>query len=261
MARYAVGVADQAAAGMQAAPGELAAVRWLDAEEAITRYALVWALDHDRPAAPRLAVGLAPWWRLRGRLVDGEPLLRAAVEHAEPGTGGWCTGQFRLGQMAMGVGDFTVALDHFTAVSDAEAEAVASPVLADCLAGRCVALANLGRTAEAVENGQRALAIARKLRYPGGEALALTDLAITTYYVGDIGEALSWARQAQRIDRAAIPGTIGRVCDNIMGLVLIAAGEIDAAERCCADALAGCREVGDLQTQAALLTLLGHLDL
>ena len=31
--------------------------------------------------------------------------------------------------------------------------------------------------------------------------------------------------------------------------------------RCCATALDSCREVGDLQTQAALLTLLGHLDL
>jgi predicted ATPase/DNA-binding CsgD family transcriptional regulator len=261
MARYAIGVVDQAAAGMRVAPGELAAARWLDAEDAITRYALVWALDHDRAAATRLAVGLPPWWRLRGRLVDGEPLLRAAVEHAEPGTGGWCAGHFWLGQMAMGAGDFTVALDLFTAVSDAEAEAGRYPVLADCLAGRCVALANLGRTAEAVEEGQRALAVARKLRYPAGEALALNNLAITTYYVGDTDGALSWARQAQRIDRNVISGTIARVCDNIMGLVLIAAGEVDAAERCCAEALAGCREVGDLQTQAALLTLLGHLDL
>ncbi len=260
MARYAVGLVDQASAGMQATAGELAAARWLDAEEAITRHALTWALDHDRAAALRLAVGLSHWWRLRGRLVDGEPLLRAALEHAEPGTGGWCAAHYRLGQMAMSAGDFTTALDHFTAVRDAEADRRPSPVLADCLAGRCVALANLGRTAEAVEDGQRALAVAGQLRYPAGEALALTDLAITAYYVGDIDDALSWARQAQRIDRESIPGGIARVCDNIMGLVLIAAGEFGAAERCCSEALDGCREAGDLQTQAALLTLLGHLD-
>ena len=261
MARYAVAMVDQALAGMQGTSGELAAARWLDAEEAIARHALGWALDYEPAAALRLAVGLAPWWRLRGRTVDGEPLLRAAMEHAEPGDGEWCAGHYRLGLMAMTAGDFTTALDHFTAVPDAEADRGPSPVLADCLTGCCVALANLGRTAEAVENGQRALAVARQLRYLAGEALALTNLAITTYYVGEISDALSWARQAQHIDRESIPGGIARVCDNILVLVLIAAGEFSAAERSCFEALDGCREAGDLQTQAALLTLLGHLDL
>jgi predicted ATPase/DNA-binding CsgD family transcriptional regulator len=261
MARYAVGVVDQASAGMQGTSGELTAARWLDAEEAIIRHALVWALEHEQAAALRLAVGLAPWWRLRGRTVDGEPLLRAAMEHAEPGGGEWCAGHYRLGLMAMTAGDFTTALDHFTAVCDPEAGREPSPVLADCLTGCCVALANLGRTSEAVEDGERALAVARQLSYLAGEALALTNLAITTYYVGDIGGALGWARQAQRIDRERIPGGIARVCDNILVLVLTAAGEFSAAERSCFEALDRCREAGDLQTQAALLTLLAHLDL
>jgi len=258
MARYAVDVTGQAAAGLQAAPSELAAVRWLDAEDALTRHALTWALDHDQDAALRLAVGLFPWWRLRGRLPDGEPLLRAAAGHAEPGTGVWGEAQCRLGQMAMSAGDYTTALGHFTAVRDAGTD---QPVLADGLAGRCVALANLGRTAEAVEDGQRSLAIARELRYPVGEALALNNLAIATYYVGNVSGAVGWARQAQQIDRERIPGAVARVCDNILALVLIAAGEFAAAGRCCAAALDSCRQVGDLQVQAALLTLLGHLDL
>jgi predicted ATPase/DNA-binding CsgD family transcriptional regulator len=261
MARYALAVAEQASAGMQATAGELAAARWLDAEEAITRHALVWALEHDQAAALRLAVGLGPWWRLRGRVADGEPLLRTAIEYAEPGSAGWCAAHYRLGLMAMAPGDFTTALDHFTAVRDAETDREPSPVLVDCLTGRCVALANLGRTAEALEDGQRALAMARQLRYPAGAALALTNLAITAYYVGEISDALGWARQAERIDRGSIPGTVARVCDNILVLVLIAAGEISAAERCGFEALDHCREAGDLQTQAALLTLLGHLDL
>jgi predicted ATPase/DNA-binding CsgD family transcriptional regulator len=261
MARYAVSVVDQASAGLQGASGELAAARWLDAEEALTRHALLWALEHEQAAALRLAVGLAPWWRLRGRMVDAEPLLRAAVEHAEPGDGGWSAGHYRLGLMAMAAGDFTTALDHFTAVRDAEADREPSPVLADCLTGCCVALANLGRTAEAVEDGQRALAVARRLSYQAGAALALTNLAITAYYVGEISDALTWARQAQRIDRESIPGGVARVCDNILVLVLIAAGEFSEAQICCSEALDRSREAGDLQTQAALLTLLGHLDL
>jgi predicted ATPase/DNA-binding CsgD family transcriptional regulator len=261
MARYAVGVVDQASAGLRARSGELGAARWLDAEEAMTRHAVSWALDHDPAAAVRLTVGLFQWWRLRGRLADGEPSLRAAMERAEAGSGGWCEARYRLGLIAMGAGEFTTALDHFTAVRDAEAGREPSPVLAESLAGRCVALANLGRAAEAVEDGERALAIATRLRYPAGQALALTNLAITTYYVGETGEAMRWARQAQRVDKESIPGVVARVCDNIMGLVLIAAGEFGAAERCCSEALDDCREAGDLQTQAALLTLLGHLDL
>ena len=173
----------------------------------------------------------------------------------------WCAAHYWLGLMAMTAGDFTTALDHFTTVSDPGADRGPSPELADCLTGCCVALANLGRTAEAVENGERALAVARQLRYLAGEALALTNLAITTYYVGEISGALSWARQAQRIDRESIPGGVARVCDNILVLVLIAAGEVSAAERSCIEALDGSREAGDLQTQAALLTLLAHLDL
>jgi predicted ATPase/DNA-binding CsgD family transcriptional regulator len=261
MARYAVGMVDQASAGIEAMSGELAATRWLDAEDATTRHALVWALQHDQAAALRLAVGLSQWWRLRGRMVDGEPLLRAAIEHAEPGSTGWRAAHYRLGLMAMAPGDFTTALDHFTAVRDAEADPEPSRELADCLTGSCVALANLGRTAEAVEDGQHALDVARRLRYSAGEALALTNLAITAYYVGETGDALSWVRQAQRIDRESMPGGVARVCDNILVLVLIAAGEISAAERCGFEALDHCREAGDLQTQAALLTLLGHLDL
>ena len=261
MARYAVGIVDQASAGMQAAPGELAAIHWLDADEALTRHALVWALGHDQAAALHLAVGLSPWWRLRGRLADGEPLLRAAIEHAEPGTDDWCAAHYRLGLMVMSTGDFTIALDHFTAVRDAEADREPSPVLADCLASRCVALANLGRTAAAVQDGQRALDIARRLHYRASEAQALANLAITTYYVGETSDALAWARQAQQIDRETIPGTVARVSDSIMAIVLIAAGEFGEARRCCAEALDGSRRAGDLQTQASLLTLLGHLDL
>jgi non-specific serine/threonine protein kinase len=261
MARYAVGVVDQAAAGMRARSGELAAARWLDAEETIARHALVWALEHEQATALRLAVGMAPWWRLRGRTVDGEPLLRAAIEHAEPGGGGWSAAHYWLGLMAMAAGDFTTALDHFTAVRDAEADRGPSPALADCLTGCCVALANLGRAAEAVEHGQRALDVARQLHYQAGAALALTNLAITAYYVGETSDALGWARQAQRIDRESIPGGVARVCDNILVLVLIAAGEFSAAQRCCFEALDGSREAGDLQSQAALLTLLAHLDL
>src|SRR5215467_224652 len=54
LAGYAMAVAEQAAMALQTSTGERAAVRWLDAEDATTRLALAWALDHDHDVALRL---------------------------------------------------------------------------------------------------------------------------------------------------------------------------------------------------------------
>ena len=175
-------MAEEAAAGLQTGTGEVAAARWLDAEDATMRQVLAWAMDHDAAVALRLAVALAPWWLLRGRLAGQYPLLREAAGRAEPGSDGWCAAQFWLGDYGrVSSADLAGALGHFTAVRDAVGDRGPSRVLADCLAGRSVTLSNLGRLAEAAEDGRRALAMARELGYPAGEALALECLAIAAY--------------------------------------------------------------------------------
>jgi predicted ATPase len=69
LARYAAGVAGQAAAGLQTSTAEeVAAARWLDAEAATMQQVLAWAADHDPVPAVRLAAALGWWWSLRGRL-------------------------------------------------------------------------------------------------------------------------------------------------------------------------------------------------
>ena len=78
LAGWALGVAEQAAAGLQTSAGEPDAARWLDAEDATMRQVLAWAMDHDRAAALRLAAALGWWWLLRGRLPGAYPLLREA---------------------------------------------------------------------------------------------------------------------------------------------------------------------------------------
>ena len=85
LARYAVRVAEQAAAGLQTSTAEAAAARWLDAEDATTRQALAWGMEHDPGTAVRLAVALAPWWLLRGRLAGQYPLLREVADGAVAG--------------------------------------------------------------------------------------------------------------------------------------------------------------------------------
>jgi predicted ATPase len=71
-AMWALRVAEQAAAGLQAsAAEELAAARWLDAEEAAMRQVLAWTMEHDPATAARLADALGWWWLLRGRRGPG----------------------------------------------------------------------------------------------------------------------------------------------------------------------------------------------
>jgi hypothetical protein len=96
LARYAMGVAGEAAAGLQTTAGELAAARWLDAEDAAVGRVLAWAVERDLDTAVRLVTALSMWWVLRGRLAGQEPLLRELAGRAGPGSDGWCAAQFWL---------------------------------------------------------------------------------------------------------------------------------------------------------------------
>jgi tetratricopeptide (TPR) repeat protein len=260
LAGYALQVAEQAAAGLQTSTAEVAAAQWLDAEDATMRQVLAWAMQHDIAVALRLAVALAPWWLLRGRAAGEYLRLREATRRADVGSDCWCAAQFWLGQMALHSADLAAALGYFTAVRDAIGDRPPSRALADCLGGRSVVLRNLGRIAEAVEDGHRSLAIARKLGYPAGEALALVDLSIAASYGGDLGPALQLSRQAEQIP-ADIPGWIARLCSFVSTDVLTKAGDLAAAERSCAAGLAQSREAGDLRNLARLLTRMAMLDL
>jgi tetratricopeptide (TPR) repeat protein len=198
LARYALAVAEQAAAGLQTSAGEQDAACWLDAEDATMRQVLAWALAHDPDAALRLADALGWWWFLRGRLTGAYPLLREAAGRAEPGSDGWCAGQFWLGWAAAFSAETAVALGHFTALRDAVADRPPSRALADALAGRSTTLMNMGRIPEAADDGRRALAVARELAYSVGEALALAGLRGAATLAGDHDEAVRLAGRPSR---------------------------------------------------------------
>ena len=223
------------------------------------RQVLTWAMDHDKALALRLAVALAPWWLLRGAAVN-YPLLHQAAWHAAAGGDRWCAAHFWLGQAALYAADPKRALGHFTAVRDAIGDRGPSRALADCLAGRSKALSNLGRMAEAAKDGRRSLAMARKLGYPAAEALALMDLSEAALKGGDPGAALQLARQAAQIP-ADTPGWIARQRSFTLSDALIEAGDLAAAERCCAAGLDRSRDAGDLRIKTKLLMQMAYLDL
>ena len=260
LAGYALQVAERAAEGMQTGAGEVAASRWLDAEDATMQQALTWALEHQPSVAVRLAPALAPWWVTRGRATAGYSLLRTAAEHAEQADDAWPTAQYWLGYLANLAGDFLGALKHYALAIKAIADDPLSPVLVDAFSGRANCLLNLGRTAEAAEEAGQAADLARVVGYPAGEARALMDLSVAAQYAGDEEKALQWARQATRIDPHAIPGRLARQINHGLADILVDVGDLAAAEDSCVTELDRARQAGDLHSQSFCLDLLAELD-
>jgi predicted ATPase/DNA-binding CsgD family transcriptional regulator len=266
MSDYAVNVAAECSSGLDAGTTELASLRRLDAEDAMTSGALAWGMGHDPGTALRIAQALRPWWQIRGRLTGQVRLLATVAEHAAPGSDEWCTARLGLGQAAGQSGDAVAALEHFTAVRDALEDAMrpASPrrsaILSLCLGGRAGTLSAMGRAAEAVDDARRALELARETGLPGLQALALACLSVATWHGGDRDGAFLLARQAQQLP-GDVAGALQRGVSQLITMVLAEAGDMAAAERACAAGLAWSREAGDLTALAGQLRNRVMLDL
>jgi non-specific serine/threonine protein kinase len=260
LARYALRVAEEAAAGLRTRTREREAARWLDAEDATMRQVLAWATGHDPEVALRLAAALGWWWFLRGRLTSQRPLLAEVTGYAEPGSDPWCAVQFFLGWATEFAGDFAGAVEHFAALRDAVARRPPSPALADALASRAYALRDLGQLPEAAEDARHALDTAREAGHPLGEALALMVLALAAASAGDVGEAVRLAEQSCQVT-GDFPGSVARACEMFLVQVLTETDDFAAADRLCADGLAACRDAGDLVNLQSLLARVVMLDL
>ena len=260
LANYALQVAEGAAAAIETAAGELAAARWLDAEDATMRHALGWALEHDRPAALRLAIALAPWWRLRGRYTDGYALLHAAAAHGPQDGKQWGAAQVWLGLLASRAGE-TVGLDHFTAARDALEPFGPSPALVQAVNGRASTLRNTGRLSESAQQAHRALGMARKLGDAYGEAAALYNLASTANYADDDQAELAWWRQAQQVDPGRVPPLVARRIGINLAICLAEMGDIGSARRVAAEALSSAREAGAADLLAECLAAMADIEL
>ena len=258
LAACALQVAEEAAAGLKSRAGEVAAARWLDVEDLTMRQVLAWAVDRDAVLAVRLADALGWWWSLRGRQAGQYRLLGEVAGRAEPGSEGWCIIQVALGRAAFFGGDVAGSLGHFAAVLDAAGDRGPSRVLVDVLTGRSVVLLNMGRLAEGTEDGRRALAMARDLGYLTGEGMALQDLGIAESYSGDHDGSVELIRQQQLI--TGMPGTIARAGYQVITGVLMNAGDLAGADSACAEALALCRESGDLLNLPWFLMVMADLD-
>jgi predicted ATPase/DNA-binding CsgD family transcriptional regulator len=260
LAGFALDLAEKAATGLETSAGEVHAARWLDAEDATGHFVLAWALGHDPAMAVRLAIALAHWWLLRGRWAVGYELLSAAARHAPEGGLQWCAAQFWLGAVVNGI-DVTTGLRHFEAAAAALRRQPPSRLLCLALSCRAWCLANLGRTIEADEDGRYALALARDIGDPVGEAHALTLLAMVAQLRGEPQAGLTWCLQARRLDPAGLPGWLVRDRDFMLTNALLQNGEIADAERACAAELEAARQAGALYHQTEDLLRMAQLDL
>jgi len=240
LARYAVRVAEEAAAGLATITGEPAAARWLDAEDATMAHVLGWAVEHDLETAVRLVTALGWWWLLRGRLAGQQPLLRELAGRGGPGSDEWCAAQVWLAWTELDAADLPQALQRFTAVIDVIEDREPSRILADCLALQSFTLSNMGRVPEAAASGRRALALARELGYPFGQIHATNGLVLAAWNAGDLDDALQLARQAGQIPD--IPGTAARERGYLLAWVLAEAGDLAAAEQAYAATRAQARD-------------------
>ena len=258
LASYALRVAEEAGAGLQSRAGEVAAARWLDAEDPAMRQVLAWTIARDAALAVRLADALGWWWLLRGRLAGQYRLLSEVAGRAEPGSEGWCIIQCWLGWAAYFAADAAGALGHFGAVRDAVADHGPSRVLVDALNGRSVVLLNIGRLAEGAEDARRSLATARELGYLAGEGLALNAFGIAVQQSGDNDGAVQLIGQQQLI--TGMPGTIARSGYQVIIVALSEARDLAGADSACAAALAWCRDTGDLFNLPWMLMAMADLD-
>jgi predicted ATPase/DNA-binding CsgD family transcriptional regulator len=260
MAAFALGVAEQAAAALATVPGELAAGRWLDAEDATVHQVLAWALEHDPGLAARLAAALAPWWWLRGRWAAGCQLLAAAASVSAEGSPQWCAVTFWLGPLTV-ASDVTASLGHLTAVRDALSPHPPQPLLARALAWRSACLTFLGRYAESAADARQALSMARQAGDPEGEAYALLRLGHGAFYAHDLESSRAWLLEVQRLDPATVPGWVLRLAAINLAIELIDAGQAADAQRYSADALAMARRAGSLFNEGELLRITADLDI
>jgi predicted ATPase/DNA-binding CsgD family transcriptional regulator/transcriptional regulator with XRE-family HTH domain len=260
MARYALAVAEQAAAGLRGSTGEPVAMRWLDAEAATVHQALAWGLQHDPGLAAQIAVALAPWWILSGRQAAGYQMLTSVASVTVEDSPDWCATQFWLGVLTVVASDVTASFAHLTAARDALGRDAPTPLLVRTLAYRSLCLAYLGQLPQAAAEGRQALSMARELHDREGEAYALVWLGLTRLYARDLQGSLAWLRQVQKLDGDPVPGWVFRECAILMAIILADAGAVTEAQRYCADALAMARQAGSLVDQGEPLRVMADLD-
>jgi predicted ATPase/DNA-binding CsgD family transcriptional regulator len=232
LARYALTVAEQAAAGMRASGGELAAARWLDAEDVTVHVALTWALEHDLDDGPPsreyvdALAGRSVVLRNLGRLPeaadDGRQALQLARQVGYPA--GEAMALSHLSLAASYAGDRETALDAASQAYRIDHSAIPDKTARLCGMAYANALIQIDQTAAARQACAAGLAPAQAAGDVGDEANFLYLTVYAARRGGHIAEA--GAHLLQSITLAKQSGDRLRMIDNLddCGYVCAATG-------------------------------------
>jgi DNA-binding CsgD family transcriptional regulator/tetratricopeptide (TPR) repeat protein len=131
--------------------------------------------------------------------------------------------------------------------------------LAEALLGRAWSLREQLRIDEAVEDTDSALAITREIGYPAGEVLALANLGQAAMIADDVDRAVQVAREAEQVT-VGLPYRAEQARSDTLTSVLMATGDLAAAEAVCAAGIARCRTANNREYLARLLDRMMILD-
>ena len=259
LARYALQVAEQAAAGLTTSTGEPAAAQWLDAEDAATAHVLGWAVAHDLDVAVRLVVALGWWWLLRAgwpassRCCASWPgALSRAVTSGARRSSGWpgrsCTRPTRPGRCSGAPRSWTYSGTGsrpgcwWTAWS--------------CSRSCCPTLGGSRR---------RPHRAAAPWPWPASWATRSARSVPRMSWSSPPGTPATWTAPCSWPGRPGRCRTslakIARELGHLLAGVLADAGDLPAAGQACAAALAQARDASDLNSLGYLLPLMADLDL
>jgi predicted ATPase/DNA-binding CsgD family transcriptional regulator len=258
---FALSVAEPASADLQTTDREPAALRWLDAEDPTLSAALAWAEGNDRAAALRLAAGLAPWWRMRGRLTEARTRLETSLRHASVVGEGWAAATVLLAHTMSAFGDQTGAQDAIDAVCEPSGGAPLSWWTVDALLARALWAQNNGDFAGCAHDAERALELARDIGHLEWEAPVAAVIGLNAFLNGDMTEALAGVRRVEETLSDRVPGYLARWCAMRQTMVLTDAGEYDWGSRVCDSGITLAREVGDVRALNYLLVAKVRLEL
>jgi predicted ATPase len=173
-------------------------VERLDRDQDNLRAALAWLLDHDPPAALRMAASLGDYWLLRGRLAEGRTWLERAVARTPEATRD----------------------------------------VATALLGTLGFVGRSGDVTESARLAQRSLAIFRGLGDRAGASAALHALGLISWVQGDYAVARQWLTQAlEEAGFADSPQAVANAAHGL-GTVAISAGDLPEARAQLSAALA-----------------------
>jgi len=248
-------------------PAEMAAqvmanpVAWFTSERPSLLEMTGWACAHGRyREAARLASRQLTFQFLQHRVDDADQMWRA-IERAAERAGDIATcseARFHLAWVMADGGRFA---DAYTALDKCipilEARGVRG-TLAAALYWRAFCADMLGLYEVQRDDGERCLGLARQLREPGIEVMALRVLALALVRLGSHDRGIALCEQA--VTLAHEQGQLAWEYYAITSLAfsLCQVGRHDSAERCCRDGIEVSRRLGLCVTgQAYLLGMLG----